>query len=93
MEINKINKTCINLAQKIVKSSKELEKKNKELEDLSIVIRRRRILETTIEGQPQSFIKIICFLLSITSTKSVTGIEAFFDVDVSSYGIPASLLD
>ena len=63
------------LAKTCQEGLEELRKKKK---SIGVVVARMKLLDATLEGQPQTVVKILLMLLYASKTKVLSGVEAEF---------------
>ena len=80
------------LATTIVENSNALLEKVEKLEEVKSEILKRRLLETSAEGQPQSYIKGILFLLTLSFTQTAYIPATIFGKEMDFFGIPSKLI-
>ena len=66
------------VSSQISKDVDELQKEKKELKELKEEIAQHKIIDSTMEGQPQIILTILLILLFYSQTKVLTGTEALF---------------
>ena len=80
------------LANRICETADELWVKIEKLEEFKSVLNKQRLLETSAEGQPQSYIKGILLLLTLSLTPNAYIPETIFGKSIEFFGIPSTLI-
>lgn len=80
------------LANKMCRTADLLWKKLEKLEQVKSEITKQRLLETSAEGQPQSYIKLILLFLTLSATPLYTIPKTIFGKDLKFYGFPPAMV-
>ena len=80
------------LVTTIFENSNALLEKVEKLEEVKSEILKRRLLETSSEGQPQSYIKILLLLLTISQTPNAQTFGTIFGKNINVFGMPSKLV-
>ena len=88
------NKTREEVPAALAKTyQKGLEESRRKNYSIGVVLARMKLLDATLEGQPQSLMKILLMLLLVSETKVLSGVEAEFgQTDSLAPGVPNRIL-